>query len=144
MATMLGAGRKNDDNTFSGVLIGDVKEGTNNEKADPLTGVYGFNKGVIKYALREDGTALFDSNGGRIELNDNGIIINANILQISDKNVLESIDESLKISEKYTDGQISAANGYTDGQINGVNESIASINGLLTQEEILRILSGGS
>jgi hypothetical protein len=26
MATMLGAGRKNEDNTFSGVLMGDVKD----------------------------------------------------------------------------------------------------------------------
>ena len=28
LSTMLGAGRKNSDNTFSGVLIGDIRQGT--------------------------------------------------------------------------------------------------------------------
>jgi hypothetical protein len=60
---MLGAGRKNDDNTFSGVLIGDVKEGTGLYEAETLTGVYGIHEGVSSFALRENGTATFGKAG---------------------------------------------------------------------------------
>jgi len=45
LSTMLGAGRKNSDNTFSGVLIGDVKSGTGYDKTYEATGVYGIHKG---------------------------------------------------------------------------------------------------
>jgi hypothetical protein len=68
LATMLGAGKKNTDNTFSGVLIGDIKSGTDLNDADCMTGVYGFNHGVMSYGLRENGTAFFGAyNKGRIE-----------------------------------------------------------------------------
>jgi hypothetical protein len=40
MSAMLGAGRKNEDNTFSGVLIGDLKASSLDD-ASVLTGVYG-------------------------------------------------------------------------------------------------------
>ena len=63
LSTMLGAGRKNDDNTFSGVLIGDVKGGTGLESTVNMTGVYGFDDGVMSYALREDGSAIFGAPG---------------------------------------------------------------------------------
>lgn len=77
LAAMLGAGKKNNDNTFSGVLIGDIKEGTDKEDTEALTGVYGINHGVLSYGLREDGTAflgrkgrgqiLFDGESGTIK-----------------------------------------------------------------------------
>jgi hypothetical protein len=63
LSTMLGAGRKNDDNTFSGVLIGDVKEGTGLYETETLTGVYGIHEGVSSFALRENGTATFGKAG---------------------------------------------------------------------------------
>lgn len=72
LSTMLGAGRKNDDNTFSGVLIGDVKEGTGLYEVETLTGVYGIHKGVSSFALREDGTATFGKAGlGQIHIDGN-------------------------------------------------------------------------
>jgi hypothetical protein len=46
LSTMLGAGRKNNDNTFSGVLIGDIQTGTGNSvDTNTLTGVYGLHEG---------------------------------------------------------------------------------------------------
>lgn len=63
LAAMLGAGRKNEDNSFSGVLIGDIKRGTDNNEANTLTGVYGLQNGVISYALTEDGKATLGANG---------------------------------------------------------------------------------
>ena len=147
MATMLGAGRKNDDNTFSGVLMGDVKEGTNLESTNPLTGIYGFNHGVVRYALREDGTALFDSNGGRIELNNNGITINANSLQISGKGVPNSEEAYTYAENAAAIAQASAetyakdvaskaeasAKSYTENEIAATKTSMeAYVNGEIT------------
>ena len=59
LSTMLGAGRKNGDNTFSGVLIGDIYTGTGQLEADTKTGVYGLHEGEISFALKEDGIATF-------------------------------------------------------------------------------------
>ena len=63
LSTMLGAGRKNNDNSFSGVLIGDIQKGTQLDEANTLTGVYGLQKGVISYSLTEDGRATLGANG---------------------------------------------------------------------------------
>jgi hypothetical protein len=72
MATMLGAGRKNADNTFSGVLIGDVGKGTKKEDTTTLTGVYGLHRGEFSFALKEDGTAFFGKDGrGQIKIDGN-------------------------------------------------------------------------
>ena len=80
LSTMLGAGKKNaEDNTYSGVLIGDVKEGSELNDAPSQTGVYGLDHGVISYSLKEDGTATFGANGkGQIIIDgNNGIIKSA-------------------------------------------------------------------
>lgn len=63
MSAMLGAGKKNNDNTFSGVLIGDVATGTGNNNFNTKTGIYGFDKGVVAYSLTEDGKATFGKAG---------------------------------------------------------------------------------
>jgi hypothetical protein len=46
LSTMLGAGRKNSNNTFSGVLIGDIVKSTDLSSANSKTGVYGYGNGV--------------------------------------------------------------------------------------------------
>lgn len=73
LSAMLGAGKKNDDNTFSGVLLGQVGKDYGAE-----TGIYGYGEGVQTYGFREDGTAFIGASGaGRIEFdtkNDVGII----------------------------------------------------------------------
>jgi hypothetical protein len=59
MANMLGAGRKNEDNTFSGVMMGDMAKGTDNDSTYAETGVYGLYKGDVSFALKDNGTATF-------------------------------------------------------------------------------------
>jgi hypothetical protein len=72
MASMLGAGRKNEDNTFSGVLMGDMKKGTGNDSSFVETGLYGLYKGEVSFALKDDGTATFGVAGrGQIHLDGN-------------------------------------------------------------------------
>lgn len=93
LSTMIGAGHKNSDNTFSGVLMGDVQQGTDKDDFESKTGVYGFDHGITSFALKEDGSATFGAVGkgqiqingtsgtiqsGNYETNSNGMSINLN------------------------------------------------------------------
>ncbi len=62
MAPMIGAGKKNNNNQFSGVLMGDVKAKVDNSVA--LTGLYGYQNGIQTFSLTEDGKAKFGASGG--------------------------------------------------------------------------------
>lgn len=77
LAARLGAGKKETDGTFSGVVLGDW---SNDKGGEVLTGVYGFDKGAQSYGLKQDGTAFFGKNtSGRIEFDGNeGLIYSAN------------------------------------------------------------------
>lgn len=63
LSKMVGAGKKNaEDNTFSGVLMGDVQSGTGNNLVHE-TGLYGFDHGVMSFQLKESGKAVFGASG---------------------------------------------------------------------------------
>jgi hypothetical protein len=94
LSTMLGAGRKNDDNTFSGVLIGDIRDGTDLNGTNSLTGVYGLHEGVISYALKEDGTATFGKAGhGQIYIDGNESTIYSSGYTEKDEGILIDLDD---------------------------------------------------
>ena len=64
----IAAGRKDDNNTFTGVLIGDYG-GNADLSLSKNTGVYGYHQGKQVYALKDDGTATFGKSGtGQIEI----------------------------------------------------------------------------
>ena len=72
LSSMMGAGKKNNDNTFSGVLMGEVAAKTQDNSVNAETGVFGFNHGEQSFGLRDDGTAFFGKPGrGRIEFDGN-------------------------------------------------------------------------
>lgn len=78
MAALIGAGFKNDDNTFSGVLMGDVAG--HGDISSPL-GLYGYEHGEQSYGFKIDGSAFIGKQGtGRIYFNerDGGIIESGN------------------------------------------------------------------
>ncbi len=89
MSTMLGAGRKTSNNTFEGVLMGDVgaAAGINvNEQNIPNQnglGIYGFNDGAQSFGFNIDGTAFLGKAGrGRIRIDGNsGTISSASYQQ---------------------------------------------------------------
>ena len=61
------AGKKEENNTFTGVVVGDWSRTDSDAMLSKQTGIYGFNHGVMSYALKDDGTAFFGKDGkGRI------------------------------------------------------------------------------
>ena len=61
------AGKKESDNTFTGVVLGDWSKDVADSFITKQTGIFGFNHGAISYALKDDGTAFFGKDGnGRI------------------------------------------------------------------------------
>lgn len=79
LAAMLGAGRKNDDNTFSGVVMGERKKLDEIHSRNDI-GIFGFNHGIQSYEFNVDGTARLGAPGrGQIVFDGNqGIIASAN------------------------------------------------------------------
>lgn len=74
LSAMIGAGRKNNDNSFSGVLMGDVKQkaGFDDSLEQIQTGLYGFHEGAMSFGFNVDGTAFLGKTGkGRISFNGN-------------------------------------------------------------------------
>ena len=72
MASAISAGKKESDNTFSGIVIGDWSRSDADASIKSQTGAYGFHHGSMSYALKEDGTAFFGKAGkGRIYLDGN-------------------------------------------------------------------------
>ena len=81
LSTAIAAGKKNSDNTFSGVMLGDWSNTSSTPDLTRQTGIYGFHNGEMSYAFKENGTAFIgtSSNGGRIEFDgNNGLIKSAN------------------------------------------------------------------
>lgn len=67
MAAKIAAGRKESDNTFTGVIIGDWESQENDGSISKNTGVYGFSGGQQSFAFKDDGTAFLGKSGrGRI------------------------------------------------------------------------------
>ena len=73
LSTAVGAGKKETDNSFSGVLMGDIGKGLQFD-TDNMSGLglYGFNFGAQSFCLSVDGTAFFGKAGrGRILIDGN-------------------------------------------------------------------------
>ena len=104
LSTMVGAGVKNSDNTFSGVLMGDVQNAADMNATG--MGIYGFNHGEQSFNFSVDGTAfigksgrgriMFDGNNGTItsqgfEVANQGMKIDLNTGKLISKNIGGSI-----------------------------------------------------
>lgn len=101
ISVAIAAGKKNSDNTFSGVMLGDWSNGGDegNEIAKQ-TGVYGFNHGSMTYAFKEDGTAFLGGSGrGRIIFDGNKSQIYSGAYKLNNNGVFLDLDDGvLKIN----------------------------------------------
>lgn len=65
----IAAGKKENNNTFTGVLMGSFGDSNVDSSLSKNTGVYGYYQGKQVYALKDDGTATFGKSGnGQIEI----------------------------------------------------------------------------
>lgn len=74
LSALVGAGKKDINNSFSGVLMGEVaKEDTSGGYTDKKTGLFGYGQGVQTFGFRTDGTAFLGKSGsGQITFNEEG------------------------------------------------------------------------
>lgn len=77
LSPRLVAGKKESNNTFSGVMLGDFSETDSDASLTSTdTGLYGYDCGEQTYAFKQDGTAFIGKSGaGRIEFDGNEGII---------------------------------------------------------------------
>lgn len=129
LSTMIGAGRKTIQNTFEGVLMGDVAVGTNSdtgfEQSNEIgianhtgLGIYGFHDGSQSFGFNIDGTAFLGKAGrGRIIFNGNqGVIASTNwFLSGGTLHRAPPADGTSWIKSPGTDGMcIDLENGHID------------------------------
>lgn len=93
----IAAGKKNGDNTFSGVMIGSWENTDTASDIAQQTGVYGFHYGQMSYAFKEDGTAFIGkSNRGRIIFDGNeGTLKSANWTDLKKSGMFLDIDDGI-------------------------------------------------
>ena len=82
LSAMMGAGIKNEDNTFSGIVMGDMGKVSDNFDPNNKSGIglYGLDHGAQSYGFNVDGTAFIGKSGkGRINFDGiNGTITSGN------------------------------------------------------------------
>lgn len=72
VARGLAAGKKESNNTFTGVVLGDWSTTDASSELTTNTGVYGFHQGAMAYALKDNGTMFIGKDGsGRIYFDGN-------------------------------------------------------------------------
>lgn len=92
VAPAIAAGKKNSDNTFSGVMLGDWSSTDTAGDITQQTGVYGFHHGAMTYAFKEDGTAFIGKSGlGRILFDGNSGTITSSAWNINDSTKSEGL-----------------------------------------------------
>ena len=80
LASTIGAGKKDLENRFSGVVLGELKKVTEDKETIEKEGILGFHEGEVSFGLLNDGTATLGKSGhGQIQFNGiNGYIMSGN------------------------------------------------------------------
>lgn len=110
----IAAGKKEDDNSFSGIMMGDWSVSDTSQEISAQTGLYGFHKGAVSFAFTEDGKGFIGKAGkGRIEFDgDKSIIKNSGYDIIDGNGMLIDLDEPY-ISLKRGNNEVVLINSKT-------------------------------
>ena len=94
LSSMIGAGRKTANNTFEGILLGNVGGQVGTDNATGI-GLYGYNDGAQSFYFGIDGTAFLGKSGrGRIHFNgNNASISSASYQQTKDAGMMIDLDD---------------------------------------------------
>lgn len=71
MAATISAGHKEQNNSFTGIIMGDIRKKDGQREAyTPISGLFGYNTGAQSFGFQTDGTGFIGKSGtGRIEFN---------------------------------------------------------------------------
>ena len=133
LSTMVSAGRKNQDNQFEGVLMGDIEAGAKfNPDNKSGLGIYGFNAGAQAFGFNIDGTAFLGKSGkGRILFDGNsGSISSASYNDPAVREPIEDADGNIIGYRSTTAGMmIDLDDGFIDmlGGTKSVNEETGKV-----------------
>lgn len=107
LAPVIAAGRKNSNNTFSGVMMGDfAKSESNNVITNGGTGLYGFDAGQLSFGFMEDGTAFIGKTGkGQILFDGTDSIIQSSNWKTLNTGMFMDLDDGI-LKMHNTDGYI--------------------------------------
>jgi hypothetical protein len=134
---MFGAGRKNIDNTFSGVLMGDVA--TTADATVGEMGIYGYHHGGQSFGFKIDGTAFLGKAGaGRIHFDGNKGTISSPGWTQNEKKWKCSRDTGTMLDLDDAQLLLKGENGYLYFNDNGdgaLKMSLSGANILLTDKE---------
>lgn len=132
MTTMLGAGKKDESNLFSGILIGDIKPNASAaaEKEDVVskTGLYALSKGITTFSLTEDGMMKLQG-----DLDKGSIIFGSddknqpNVIQDCNGNFTLNIDDGVLTITDNTNAKLTLSGKNTDSYIKFINDSSQTI-----------------
>ena len=99
MSAMMAAGTKDEENKFSGVLMGAIQG--KSEGALAQHGLYGYQAGEQSFAFKEDGTAFIGKSGkGRIEFDGNKSTIKSSGYSF-DQGIEIDLDDNYIVSKAY-------------------------------------------
>lgn len=91
LSSIIGAGSKNSDNSFTGVIMGDIGKDINSAK----TGLYGYNAGQQAFSFLADGTATIGQAGkGALKFDGNKGTINASNYLKDETGMLLDFDDA--------------------------------------------------
>lgn len=110
LSTMMGAGKKDNQNRFNGVLMGDLSPAFNTEEGVSAlkdyytgTGLYGFNEGQKSFGLNINGRAFFGKSGhGQILIDGNSGSIQSQryLMSMASYNSGQSLEEPLDTAKE--------------------------------------------
>lgn len=133
MSTMLGAGYKDGENRYNGVLIGDVRHAADGAAG---TGVYGYHEGIQSFGLNIDGTAFMGKSGqGQIQFDGNSGTIQSMSFKTNGTGMKIDLDDGYidirgsKITSVKTPGNTTITAAY-DSLLAKRNQNLSEINKL--------------
>lgn len=144
LSTMIGAGKKTENNTFSGVLMGDIEAGADFNNGYGI-GLYGFHDGSQSFHVGIDGRAFLGKSGqGRIYFNgNNGFIYSGNWINsfTEEENPFRGVYDEFGnlVSVELNPGKAGMALDLQSGHLDAHNFKLTSngikLNGNASEEE---------
>ena len=132
-APTVGAGTKDKENKFSGVVMGQYKDSKGSK-----TGLYGFGAGVNTFGLNADGTAYFGApDNGRITIGTDGKAVISGGLGTSENNIMKlrltgdsPEDKAIEVGTAFSvnyKGELTATNATITGVITATSGTMNSV-----------------